>query len=165
MKNPTSFNIMSASELEGNFILEINQSILFPVIDRLLGGGPDTEQRPVPNRPLTEIEIKLCSRLTDLFMDELRTAWKNVIDLNLQVDRVESNPQLVQIVPPNEVVIVISFELSFGSVKGMMNLCIPFTSIERLAPKLSANLTKSGFEKSKPKSSNPMSCCFHLIMP
>src|SRR5690606_37010316 len=59
--------------------------------------------------------------------------------LTLSAHRVESNPQLVQIVPPNEVVVLISFELTLGESRGMMNLCIPFNSIERIGNKLSAN--------------------------
>ena len=69
----------------------------------------------------------------------MKHAWENVLELNLSVDRVESNPQLVQIVPPNEVVVLISFELTLGDVRGMMNLCIPFNSIERISSKLSSN--------------------------
>ncbi|NUQ65104.1 MAG: FliM/FliN family flagellar motor switch protein, partial [Pirellulales bacterium] len=48
-------------------------------------------------------------------------------------------PQLAQIVPPNEVVVLISFELALGDVRGMMNLCIPYNAIERISGKLSAN--------------------------
>jgi flagellar motor switch protein FliM len=66
-------------------------------------------------------------------------AWENVVDLKLSVERVESNPQLVQIVPPNEVVVLISFELTLGEMRGMMNLCIPFNSIERISGKLSSD--------------------------
>ena len=90
-------------------------------------------------RPLTEIELRLVSRITGLFLEELRHAWENVLDLKLEVLQVESNPQLVQIVPPNEVVVVISFELTIGDLRGMMNLCIPYNSIERIGGKLSAN--------------------------
>ena len=61
------------------------------------------------------------------------------MDLELSVERVESNPQLVQIVPPNEVVVLISFELTLGDMRGMMNFCIPFNSIERIGNKLSTN--------------------------
>ncbi|MGC4001913.1 MAG: FliM/FliN family flagellar motor switch protein [Pirellulales bacterium] len=74
-----------------------------------------------------------------MFLDELQHAWENVLALNLSVERVESNPQLVQIVPPNEVVILISFELTLQETRGMMNLCIPFNSIERIGSKLTAN--------------------------
>jgi len=137
LENPTCFNLLRAEPLEGNLILDINPSILYPIIDRLLGGGKDSG--PLARRPLTEIELRLVARITGLFLDELRHAWENVLDLKLSVERVESNPQLVQIVPPNEVVVLISFELTVGDVRGMMNLCIPFNSIERIAGKLTAN--------------------------
>ena len=137
LENPTCFNLLKAEPLEGNLILDINPSILYPIIDRLLGGGREGGQ--MSRRPLTDIELRLVSRITSLFLDELRRAWENVIDLKLEVLRVESNPQLVQIVPPNEVVVLISFELTIGDVRGMMNLCIPFNAIERIGDKLSAN--------------------------
>lgn len=137
LENPTCFNLITANPLEGQLILDINPSLLFPIIDRLLGGG--NTPTPPARRPLTEIELRLVRRITDLFLKEMHRAWENVLELELSVDRVESNPQLVQIVPPNEVVVLISFELTVGSVRGMMNLCIPFNSIERIGNKLSAN--------------------------
>ena len=137
LENPTCFNLLSAEPLEGNLILDVNPSILCPIIDRLLGGG--REGGPLARRPLTEIELRLVSRITNLFLTELRRAWENVLDLKLEVVRVESNPQLVQIVPPNEVVVLISFELALGDLRGMMNLCIPYNAIERVSGKLSAN--------------------------
>lgn len=137
LENPTCFNLLKAEPLEGNLILDINPSILYPIIDRLLGGG--NEGSPLARRPLTEIELRLVSRITGLFLDELRHAWENVLELHPEVTRVESNPQLVQIVPPNEVVVLISFEVALGEVRGMINLCIPYNSIERISGKLSAN--------------------------
>jgi flagellar motor switch protein FliM len=137
LENPTCFNLLRAAPLEGNLILDINPSILFPIIDRLLGGGKSGGA--VARRPLTEIELRLVARITQLFLRELQKAWENVMRLELQVERVESNPQLVQIVPPNEVIVLISFELTLSDVRGMMNLCIPFNSIERFSGKLSAN--------------------------
>ena len=137
LENPTCFNLLKAEPLEGNLILDLNPSILYPIIDRLLGGG--REAGVLARRPLTEIELRIVSRITGLFLDELHHAWENVLDLRLAVVRVESNPQLVQIVPPNEVVVVISFELALGEVRGMVNLCIPYNAIERISGKLSAN--------------------------
>ncbi len=137
LENPSYFNVLKAEPLEGNLILDINPSILFPVIDRLLGGGK--ESGPTARRPLTEIELRLVSRLTNLFLIELHNAWENVVELELDVERVESNPQLVQIVPPNEVVVLISFELTIGDIRGMMHLCIPFNAIERIGNQLTSN--------------------------
>jgi flagellar motor switch protein FliM len=137
LENPTCFNLLKADPLEGNLILDINPSILYPIIDRLLGGG--REAGPLARRPLTEIELRLVSRITSLFLFELKHAWENVIELTLEVVQVESNPQLVQIVPPNEVVVLVSFELTIGDLRGMINLCIPYNAIERIGGKLSAN--------------------------
>ncbi len=137
LENPTSFHLLKAKPLEGNLILDNNPSILYPIIDRLLGGG--RESGNFVRRPLTEIELRLVARITGLFLNELKVAWENVVPLELSVERVESNPQLVQIVPPNEVVVLISFELTIGDVRGMINLCIPFNTIERIGNKLSAN--------------------------
>jgi flagellar motor switch protein FliM len=137
LENPTCFNLLRADPLEGNLILDINPSILYPIIDRLLGGGK--EAGPVSRRPLTEIELRLVGRITHLFLQELKHAWDSVLPLKLSVDRVESNPQLVQIVPPNEVVVLISFELTLGELRGMINLCIPFNAIERVSSRITAN--------------------------
>jgi flagellar motor switch protein FliM len=137
LENPTCFNVLSAEPLEGHLFLDINPSVLYPVIDRLLGGGQDETQQS--RRPLTEIELRLVSQVTDRFLAELANAWDNVLSLELSVDRVESNPQLVQVVPPSEVVVLILFEIAIGGVRGMMNFCIPYNSIEHISSTLTAN--------------------------
>src|SRR5512145_303583 len=79
LENPTCFNLLRAEPLEGHLILDINPSILYPIIDRLLGGGKDAG--PISRRPLTEIELRLVSRITGLFLQELRHAWEGVLTL------------------------------------------------------------------------------------
>ncbi len=133
---PTCFNLIKAEPLDGGLMLDISPSILYPIIDRLLGGGKETGS--TTRRPLTEIELRLVSRITKVFLDELRRAWENIVSLELSVERVESNPQLVLVVPPNEVVIRISFALTIGEARGTLNLCIPFNSIKRFSGKLAA---------------------------
>ena len=137
LENPTCFNLINAEPLEGQLILDLNPSILFPIIDRMLGGS--TAGVTPARRPLTEIELRLVSRITNLFLEEMRHSWENVMKLDLSIDRVESNPQLVQIIPANEVVVLISFEVTVGETRGMVNLCIPFNSLERISNKLTAN--------------------------
>ncbi|MCA9258085.1 MAG: flagellar motor switch protein FliM [Planctomycetales bacterium] len=137
LENPTCFNLINADPLEGQLILDINPSVLFPIIDRLLGGS--TTSAPPARRPLTEIELRLVGRITNLFLREMTHAWEGVLPLNLEIDRVESNPQLVQIIPANEVVVLVSFELTVGETRGMLNLCVPFNTIERISHKLTAN--------------------------
>ena len=134
---PTCFNLLKPMPLEGNWVLDISPSLLYPIIDRMLGGTVGTDSSL--KRPLSEIELRLAARISSVFLRELEVAWSNVVDLKIEVERVESNPQLVQIVPPNEVVIMVSFEVALGAIRGMANLCIPFNTIERVGSKLTSN--------------------------
>lgn len=155
LENPSCFNVLNATTLDGHLILDINPSILYPIIDRLLGGGNETVS--VGRRPLTEIELRLAKRVTDIFLREMRLAWEGVVDLDLSVKQVESNPQLVQILPPNEVVVLASFETTVKDVNGMMNLCIPLNSIDSIGNKLTSNFRKSnGQQENSSKSKNEL---------
>jgi flagellar motor switch protein FliM len=146
---PTCFNLLRPVPLEGNWILDFSPSILYPIIDRMLGGTASSDS--MLKRPLSEIELRLTSRITNVFLRELSAAWSNTITLDFELERVESNPQLVQIVPPNEVVILVSFDLIMGKSRGMLNLCIPFNTLERIGSKLTNN-SWIGYASSK---SNP----------
>ena len=139
LDNPTCFNLLRAEPLEGNLILDINPSILHPMIDRLLGGG--REPSMTTRRPLTEIEQRLALRVAKMFLQELKRVWENVVDLEFEIVQTESNPQLIQVVPPSEVVIVLCFEVALTDVRGTITLCIPFQSFERIAGKLSTAWT------------------------
>src|SRR6185503_10401292 len=72
LENPTCFNVLAAEPLEGNLILDVNPSILYPIIDRMLGGGKDANA--ATRRPLTEIELRLVSRITTEYLEELKRA-------------------------------------------------------------------------------------------
>lgn len=142
LPNPTCFTLLTAEPLDGNMILEINPSIIFPVIDRLLGGGHD--EVTIPDRPLTEIELRLSFNIINLALKDLTAMWENIKKILFKIAEVESNPQLVQIVPPNEPVVLIGFEISMGDVSGMMNLCIPYRVIEPVMGEFSTQYWFSG---------------------
>ncbi len=145
LENPTCFNLLYSDKLNGHLILDLNPSIIYPIVDRLLGGGKSASQS-IPSRPLTEIELRLVSRITKSAITSLENSWRNISELKLRVTQIESNPQLVQIVPPNEVIVLISFEITMGELRGIMNLCIPFNTIEPLVGKLSSD-TWSAYTK------------------
>jgi flagellar motor switch protein FliM len=147
LDNPSCFNVLKPDPLDGNWILDIAPSLSYAIIDRMLGGEPNPSDSI--RRPLTEIENRLIGRVVAQFLKQLTTAWENIVELELAVDSVESNPQLVQIVPPNEVVILVGFEVLLGKNRGMLNLCIPFNTIENYNSKLSRN-GWVGYGKGKP---------------
>jgi len=128
LPNPTCFNVMSAQPLEGKVVLEINPSIVFPILDMLLGGTPNSGS--VLEREMTDIEAKLFGQINERILGHLRETWAPIKMLDFQIVQTESNPQLLPIVAPNEVVVLISLEIRIGEVAGMMNLCIPYPVIE-----------------------------------
>src|SRR2546421_7972513 len=135
LPNPTCFNLLKAEQLEGQLCLEISPLIIYPVIDRLLGGS--NADLFIPQRPLTQIEQRLVQRITDRATHHLSEAWSNLTPVTFSVQDFESNPQLVQIVPPNETVVVVGFELKMGNRAGTMSLCIPYNVIEPIMGQLS----------------------------
>ncbi|MEM9419198.1 MAG: flagellar motor switch protein FliM [Planctomycetota bacterium] len=136
LPNPTCFNLLSCAPLEGNICFEISPLIIYPVIDRLLGGS--NAELFIPQRPLTAIENRLVSQILARAMTALHEAWANIVEADFKLEETESNPALVQIVPPNEVVVVVGFELKMGSRAGTMSLCIPYAVIEPVVDKLSS---------------------------
>ncbi len=136
LPNPTSYNLIQPDELEGQMCLEISPLIIYPIIDRLLGGT--NQDLFIPQRPMTAIEQRLISNVLGRGLSALSEAWESVRPLKFEIVAHESNPQLVQIVPPNEVVMVIGLEVRMSSRAGTMNLCIPYNVIEPVMDELSS---------------------------
>ncbi|MFO0974373.1 MAG: flagellar motor switch protein FliM [Phycisphaerae bacterium] len=134
LPSPTVFNLLGVPPLEGQMCLEISPLIVFPVIDRLLGGS--SAELFIPQRPLTDLEQRLVRRITDKALATLTEVWSELVEIKFALHQTESNPHLVQIVAPNEVVVVIGFEIKMGPRGGTMSLCIPFNVIEPVMGKL-----------------------------
>ena len=134
LPNPTCFVILQAPPLEGQMCLELSPLIVYPIIDRLLGGN--SSEMFIPQRPLTSIEWRLINRLVERALEHLVEAWRNLVETRFEVVEMESNPQLVHIVAPTEVVVFITFEIKMAEWAGTMSMCIPFNTIESVLSKL-----------------------------
>lgn len=147
LPNPTCFAIVQAPPLEGQMCLEMSPLIVYPIIDRLLGGN--NNEVFIPQRPLTSIEWRLINRSHLHALEHLSEVWRNLVDARFEIVGTESNPQLVHIVAPTEVVAFVTFEIHLGQSSGTMSLCIPFNVIESVLSRLT---TQSWFYKPKPPS-------------
>ncbi|ANV97615.1 flagellar motor switch protein FliM [Helicobacter enhydrae] len=133
LPNPTSFNVFSMRPLDGTGVLEINPSIAFPMIDRLLGGKGE----PYTNdREFSGIELNLLDSILYQIMQNLREAWAPVTEFYPVIDTKETSPSVVQIVAQNEIVIMVVMEIVIGNSRGMMNLCYPVISLEAILSRL-----------------------------
>lgn len=136
LPNPTSFNLIESDVLDGQICMELSPLIIYPIIDRLLGGT--SQDLFIPQRPMTLIESRLIGNVTNRGLGALSEAWAGVKEMTFEIRATESNPQLVQIVPPNEVVVVVGFEIKMSNRAGTMSLCIPYNAIEPVISAVSA---------------------------
>lgn len=133
--NPTTLAVIDMDPLKGSAILEIDPAITFSIIDRLFGGQGEGAKF---SRELTDIEQSVMEGIIVRVLGNLRESWSTVIDLRPRLGGIETNPQFAQIVPPSEMVVLVTLETKVGDVEGMMNLCIPYLTIEPIISKLSA---------------------------
>jgi flagellar motor switch protein FliM len=128
----TAFYAVGIDPLEGLAALELNPAVAFTLVDRMLGG---TGLTPGMNRPLTEIEQNVIDTVVKLLLDSLAEAWRSVTDVNFRINGRETRPQMLQVMGPNEIVILLGFDVKIGEVRGMLNLCIPAAAIESVGEK------------------------------
>jgi len=134
LEEPSYFSVLKADPLGDRLMLDIDLAILYPILDRLLGGGHADE--PSPRRPPSDIELPLAARVVRLFLEDLRQAWQSVLPLRFEVVQVGSHPRLLRVVPSDETVVVVGFALTIGNRQGMMRLCLPCRAIRQIDAKL-----------------------------
>ena len=132
--NMTLINVFEVPPLDGNILMEINPNIAYSMLDRLMG-GVGTSHSNVDN--LTEIETKIMTNLFERSFDNLREAWENIAEIDPMLVELEVNPQFLQMISPNETVVVISLNTIIGETSGMINICVPHVVLEPIVPNLS----------------------------
>lgn len=143
---PTTLAVINMDPLKGNAVLEIAPEITFIMIDRLFGGSGNTGGKV--NRDLTDIEQSVMEGIIVRILANMREAWTQVIDLRPRLQQIETNPQFAQIVAPGEMVILVTLEIKIGEESGMMNICIPYITIEPIVSKLSSQFWFSSIRRS-----------------
>lgn len=132
----TILTVFEVPPLDGRVLLEVNPNIAYAMLDRVLGGR-GVSLNKIEN--LTEIETKIMSNLFEKAFSNLREAWESVADIDPMLTDFEVNPQFLQMVSPNETVVVISLNTQIGDTSGMINICIPHVVLEPIIPKLSVH--------------------------
>jgi flagellar motor switch protein FliM len=130
---PSTLGVFEMAPLKGGAVLDINPHLVFPMIDRVLGGPG---RASIQVRELTEIERALVSRILRKVLVDLQQAWAQVGRFDVRLLNLETNPQFVQLTSPNDIAILVTFDVRVGEVGGVMSLCLPFAMLEPVLPKL-----------------------------
>lgn len=132
----TILNVFTAEPLEGRMVLEVHPNVAYAMLDRLLGGQGSA---PSKINALTEIETIVMERIFSRAFESMQEAWRTIIDISPRMEALETNPQFMQIVSPNETIALISLSTKIGDTTGLINLCIPHVVLEPIMPRLSVH--------------------------
>lgn len=133
LSNPVLLGVVNFEPLKGNIIMEIASNLGYAIVDRLLGGEGMALDK---NRDYTEIELSILERIFNICVNLLREPWKNVVNINPRLERIETNSQFAQIISPSETIAIITISIQIGEVSGLMNICLPFICMEEVMDKL-----------------------------
>ena len=133
LPSPTCIVSLGLSPYDGNGVLELNPSLVFPILEMLLGGTGKSSA--AIQRDVTEIEQRLLDGLFRIILQDLREAWKAVTSVDFTIDSMETEPQLLHLLAPNEAVVSIGIEVRIGETVGMMNIAMPSIVIKMMRHK------------------------------
>jgi flagellar motor switch protein FliM len=143
LETPSCFHVLKAEPLTDCLLLDIETAILYPMLDRMLGGTGEDEP---PRRAPSDIELPLVARISKLFLDELRRAWHCILDMKFEVQQVESHPRFLRILPSGEPVVVVGFELKIETASCLMRLCLPARAIQQIGEHRAASGDSAAIE-------------------
>lgn len=146
----TLMSVFKTNEMPGFQVLEINPLFCNQVIDLMCGGGEVKNAKDKKDK-FTDIELGILEEVIISVLKGYEIAWKDVMELSTEIEFMETNPQMVQNMSPNEPVILITFTVDLFGQTSFMNICIPYMSFEDVIEKLSF---KNWFDFQKQGESN-----------
>ena len=133
LSNPSVLGIINFAPLNGNIIIEIATNLCYAMLDRMLGGSGQPLEK---SREFSDIELTILQKLLVMFTQLLREPWKNVVDISPVLSRLETNPQFAQVIAPSDMIAIVTLNMKIGDVEGMLNICLPFFTLEDVMDKL-----------------------------
>lgn len=146
LSNPVILGIITFSPLAGNIIIDMSTNLGYAMIDRMLGGPGEPLEK---SRDFSEIELAIIEKMLIVCMQLMREPWKNVLDINPVLDRVETNPQFAQIISPGDMVAIVTLNVKIGEVQGFMNICLPYFTLEDIMDKLNTRYWYANMQERK----------------
>ena len=141
---PTSISIFKMDPLRGNALLVVDSRLVFALVENFFGGAGS--QPKVEGRDFTPIEQAIVERVVKIALTNLEDSWKPVHEVHVELIRTEVNPQFAAIVPPSDVVIVVTFEVELENAIGSLIVCLPYATMEPIRSKLHASFQSERLE-------------------
>lgn len=144
LSNPAILGIVNFAPLQGTIIIELAPNLGFAMIDRMLGG----QGIPIDKtRDFSEIELTIIDKVLVMCMQLMKDPWRNVVEIDPFLERIETNPQFAQIIAPNDMIAIVTLSVKVGDVEGFMNICLPYFTVEDVMDKLNTKFWYSTMQE------------------
>lgn len=142
---PSSLHIFRMPPLPGYALMVVSAPLVFGIIDSLFGGSGMGRVK-IEGREYTPIETRLIGKVVMQALDVLKDAWAPIHPVDFVYVRSEFNPLAIAIVPPTDVVIIVTVEVELEQETTSLILCMPYSTIDPLRNKLAAGFQSTRLE-------------------
>ena len=149
LPTPNIFVVSDMDPLKGKAIYQLDPVEGRVMLDRLFGGVGEID--PTVRRELSAMEWSVLAGIFLKILGNIREAWSQLIDLRPALSSMETYTQFCQIVPPSEMILLVTLRIKSPMGEGRMNLVYPFLVVEPLLPKLSAKFWYGGMRRGSEK--------------
>lgn len=133
LSNPVLLGIVNFAPLQGTVLVEMASNLGYAMVDRMLGGAGEPLDK---TRDFSEIELILIERIMVVCVNLMQEPWENVQAINPRLERIETNSQFAQMISPGEMVAIVTINIKVGDVEGLMNICLPYITLESIMDRL-----------------------------
>ncbi|MBA4249280.1 MAG: flagellar motor switch protein FliM [Candidatus Puniceispirillum sp.] len=142
---PAMIGVFKAEEWDNGGILVVDSSLIYSIVDVLLGGKRSITASRVEGRPYTTIERNLIEKLMKVFLEELKSAFEPVSTVNFNFERLEINPHFAMISRSTNAGILVRLHVEIDDRGGRISLMLPYATIEPVRELLLQNFMGEKF--------------------
>jgi flagellar motor switch protein FliM len=133
---PAILSVIKAEEWENYGLLTVDSSLIYSMIDVLLGGRRVGGQIRVEGRPYTTIEMALARRMIEIILEDTHRAFEPVTEVHFKIERLETNPRFAAISRPANAAILIELRIDMDDRGGKIEILLPYATIEPIREQL-----------------------------
>jgi flagellar motor switch protein FliM len=134
LSNPSCSYQFTLGPTSGQVVLDIAMPVAFAFVDRIFGGKGSSQG--VEARQVTPIEMRVINRIVKRVIEDLEATWEPILRVEITDIELETNPEFIRITAPNEIVILLAFEVNSTNASGLVSVCYPFFTLEPVLPRL-----------------------------
>jgi len=127
---PAVISVFKAEEWENFGLATVDSSLIYSIIDVLLGGRRGSSALLIEGRPYTTIETSLVKRLVEVILADAEQAFRPLSPVKFSIDRLETNPRFAAISRPANAAILVRLRIDMEDRGGNIELLLPYATIE-----------------------------------